>query len=130
MPFPTASNHDFSFDGRLAATAAWREEFVEIEVAVEAQAGVAVVDSCVSVNGIRGVEVGGASFDAGEAGVAGGGGLGVEGDAFEKLGTVVAGEAVGMEALGSGGDDTAGDWEGAKSALGCGAAVEGGPVRN
>jgi len=74
------------------------------------------------------VKVGGAGFDAGEAGVAGRGGFGVEGDAFEELGAVVAGEAMRVKALGGGGDDAAGDGEGAGGALGSGAAVEGGPV--
>lgn len=74
------------------------------------------------------MRVGGAGFDTGEAGVAGRGGLGVEGDAFEELGAVVASEAVGVEALGGGGDDAAGDGEGAGGALGSGAAVKGGPV--
>ena len=36
VPLSTACNDDFAFDGRLAALASWREELVEVKVAVEA----------------------------------------------------------------------------------------------
>ena len=92
-------------------------------MAVEAQAIVAVV-------GFRVVALGGgygfmvvieAGTDAGQAFVARDGGLGVEGYAFEELAALEAGEAGGVEALGSGANDAAGYWEGTRCALGLGA---------
>jgi len=38
VPGATAGNNDFALDGSFAALAARREEFVEVEVAVEAYA--------------------------------------------------------------------------------------------
>jgi hypothetical protein len=47
MPFSTACHNNFSFDGCLAALAAWAEQLVEIEVAVESwHAGLMVVGFC------------------------------------------------------------------------------------
>lgn len=58
-----------------------------------------------------------AIFNAFNASCAGRVGLGVEGDAFQGFGAVVAGEAVGMKALGRGADDAAFDGESAGGTL-------------
>ena len=42
VPFAAARENDFAFDGGLAASAAGGEEFVVVEVAVEAGGGVLV----------------------------------------------------------------------------------------
>ncbi len=125
VPGGAAGDDDFRLDGSLARFASRGEEFVEVEVAVEAggRVGVGVVEVCWFICGRV------ASGGFGEACGAGGFGLWVEGDAFEGAGAVVAGEAVGMEALGGGCDGAAGDGEGAGGALGDGAMGGGGPVQ-
>ena len=130
VPGIPTRNHDLRFNGRLARLAAGREEFVEVEVAVEAEGGVAVVSGSFAgfLFGEGNGEVGGTGIDAGEAGGARGVGFGVEGDAFEGADAVVAGEAVGVEALRGGCDRAAGDGKGAGGTLGGGALRGGGPV--
>jgi hypothetical protein len=49
MPFRTTRNNDLAFDGSLAALAAGRKQFVEVEVAVEARGfvgAVIVLEAC------------------------------------------------------------------------------------
>jgi hypothetical protein len=122
MPLCAASNYDFTLDGRLAGLAARREEFVEVEMAVEAQALIAVVFG--SAAGVVG-DVGAvhAGLDPGDPFAAGGLGLWVEGDAFEAFRAVVAAEALGVETDAGGADDAAGDWERALVAEGGAALV-------
>jgi hypothetical protein len=106
MPFCTASNDDFTFNGCLAALAARGEELVEVEVAVEAWGFVGTVIVLearhVVCCGVRG-EVGYVS--AGETGADAVhtfgmfvGGFWVKGYAFEMLAALVAGEAFRVEA--------------------------------
>ena len=78
--FAARGEDDFAFDGRLAGAAARAEEFVEVEVAVEAEGVVGAVESIV--------------FQALETFVVR---FGVECDAFEGGVAVCAGEAGGVE---------------------------------
>jgi len=121
MPTTTTSEHDFSLNGCLAASTARREEFVVVQMTIEAEGGVTVVEGGFAGFFFRDVGVAGrsAGFDACEADGAGSVGLRVEGHAFEGCGAVMAGEAVGVETLGRGAYDAAFDWESAGGALGC-----------
>lgn len=106
MPFRPARHDDLALDRRLAASAARGEGFVEVEVAIEPRRGVCVCRVRVWF-GIRE-----------EALLAVCGRLRVEGDALERRGTVVAGEAFRVEAGAGGRDEAAGDGEGALGAEG------------
>lgn len=106
MPFRTTRYNDFAFDGRLAALASRREELVEVEMAVEAWrfvCAVIVLEARHVVSGSMRGEIG--YVLAGKAGAYSVNalgvlvrGLGVEGYAFEVLATLIASEALGMEA--------------------------------
>ena len=91
VPLGPTRHHDLALDGRVAALAARAEELVEVEVAVEARALVHRAGRRLQALGSR------ARW------------LGVEGDAFEPLAAVVAGEAGRVEAVARGGYDAAGD---------------------
>lgn len=122
VPLRAASNDDFALDWGFAALTSRGEEFVEIEMAVEAEAGVAVggfhavevVLSGAFGDGHRNAVL--ASVDSILAGVALFFGLGVEGDAFEVGVAFVADETSRVEAFAGCGQDAAGDWESAVSA--------------
>lgn len=136
MPLGTTSNNDLAFNRRLAALAAGRKQLVEIEVAVEAGrfvCAVVVLEArhgvCGGVRGqVRDVGAGEAGADARDAFGVFVGGFWVEGYTFEVLAALVAGEAFRVEARARGGDDAAGDGEGALGAESAGADGGWGPV--
>jgi len=84
-----ARNDNLTLDGCLAGAAAWGEELVEIQVTVEAE-GVILEEKGVFARHGLVLTVGAGDAQAIEAG---GVGLWVEGDAFQRCVTVVAGEA-------------------------------------
>lgn len=136
VPLGAAGDYDLALDGGLARFAARGEALVEVEVAVEARGGVCAVAGFEFLHLFWGVPAGeegdvgagGAGLDAGDAGGVFGGGLRVEGDAFEFLAALVAAEAFGVEAASAGGDDAARDGQRAGRALGACADGGGCPV--
>ena len=78
--FAAGGEDDFAFDGGFAGAAAWAEEFVEVEVAVESQGVVVAVES-VAFQSLEPLVVG----------------FGVECHAFESGVAVRAREACGVE---------------------------------
>lgn len=122
MPLRAARDDDLALDGRLTGLAARGEELVEVEMAVEAERGVAVVEFLLQELVLGHVElvVEGqalpAGVDPGEALPALSFGLRVEGNEFEIGVALMADEAVGVEALASGAQDATSDRQGAVGA--------------
>lgn len=121
VPLAATGQNDLAFNRGLARATARAEFLMEVQVAVEAHAVVAV--GLFRMLGFRGrereaVDTG---VDACEAGVAEGAGFGVEGDAFEEFAAFETAEAGGVEALRGGAYNASGDREGAGGALGGGA---------
>lgn len=124
VPFCAAGDNHLAFNGRLAALAAWRKEFVEIQVAVEARGLVGPVfmlkTSHVLGRGMRGEEW---DVDTQETGTNTlhtlgmlVGGLWVEGYTLEVLTALVTTEAFGMEARACCRDNTTRNGQGTLSA--------------
>lgn len=126
VPFGAAGDDDFALDGRFAALAARAEELVEVEVAVEAERGVAVGDFelqrfvCIHVFVTGEMSSRASRSYALHAFASLLLGLRVEGDEFEVGVAFVADEAFGVEALACCAEDAAGDGEGAVGAEGSG----------
>lgn len=131
MPLGAAGDDDFAFDGRFAGFAARGEEFVEVEVAVEAECWVAVFEFLGAEVVLGHAALAGkgeallVGLDAGEAVGALGVGFRVEGYELEVCVALVADEAGWVETFACGAEDAAGDGEGAVCAEDVGAA-EGG----
>jgi hypothetical protein len=117
MPLGTTRDDDFAFDGRLARFTAGREEFVKVEVAVEARRLVHAIflfeaeHVFVRRGGGKEGEVVAtlASADADDTFGMGFFRFGIESDTFEMLAAEMAHEAFWVEARTSCGDNTARD---------------------
>jgi hypothetical protein len=88
-------------------------------MAVEAERRVAVIGCCFARLLVWKFGTVGAGFDTRETSSACSVWFWVEGYAFEGLGAMVAGEAMGVETLRGGADYAAFDWKSACSTLGC-----------
>ena len=129
VPLCAARDHDLALDGRLAGFAPRGEALVKVQVAVEARGlvgAVLVLELAHLLGRVPAGEEGDvlaalSCSDAVYARAVLGGGLGVEGDAFELLAALVAGETFGVETTPACGYDAARDGERAGGALRAGA---------
>lgn len=132
MPLCAAREHDFALDWRLAALAPRAEGLVEVEVAVKSQTSVPIIVMSVifrcAASTVHYPHLAVlARLDPRQSLLAASVRLGVEGNAFESCVAVKAGEAFRVEACAGGGDDAAGNGQGAVCAEG-GRAPDGGGV--
>jgi len=116
VPFTSASHHYFALDGRLAASASWAEELVEIEMAVKPQSFVTIFHLTTALFLLDRLAVRSPMY-ARHTFLALGVWLGIERNAFECLAAMVADEALRVEALTGCADDAAGNGESTLSAL-------------
>lgn len=129
MPLRTTSHHNLALNRSLATLAPGAEALVEIQMAVEPRTLIDTILLLELRHLLRRVPAGQerdvlaalACADAVAACGVFGGGLRVEGYAFELLPALVAAEAFGVEATAAGADDAPGDGERALCALGAGA---------
>lgn len=123
MPFTPASHHHLALNGCLAAAAPRAKELVEVEMAVKPQPFVTVFHLAHALFLLDRLAVRSALYTRHTL-FALGVWFGVEGDAFECFGAVVADEAFWVEALTGCADDAARNREGTLKALRCGTPCE------
>ncbi len=116
VPFTSTSHHHLALDGRLAASASWAEELVEIEMAVKPQSFVTVFHLATALFLVNRLAVR-TPMNARHTFLALSVWLGIECDAFECLAAMVADEALRVETLTGCADDAAGNGESTLSAL-------------
>ena len=116
VPFSSAGNDDFAFEGGFAGLAAGGKEFVVVEVAEEAEAGVSVIHDAIFFRVVMFKVVVCArktSFDTLETFGALFLGLGVKSYAFQVRTALVTHEASRMKALARGTENTSSDGQSA-----------------